>query len=96
MKIVNELKANSSIQTFIDEDEGLEWHKVGTKDYVVVTDEEVILGTATLFSTGKNGMVRYVDVDRRIEGAPGKSKAAARTTFKEFIEIYLGKIYWAA
>ncbi|MBQ7673448.1 MAG: hypothetical protein IJT36_02860 [Alphaproteobacteria bacterium] len=48
MKNVNELE-----KTFIDED-GKEWHKVHSKDYVIMTDEEPWIGTAILFSTGKH------------------------------------------
>ena len=49
----NSYRKNSD-DTFIDEN-GKHRHKVYSKDYVVMTDDEPLVGTVTLFSTGEHG-----------------------------------------
>ena len=80
--------------TFADEN-GKKWHKVHSKDYVVMTDDEPLVGTVTLFSTGKHGWFKYADVEHGIEADKHWSKFTARIYLEELIELHLGKIYWA-
>ena len=91
---MNKLCRNNSDDAFVDEN-GKKWHKIHSKDYVVMTDDEPLVGTVTLFSTGEHGWFRYVDVEHGIEADKHWSKFTARIYFEELIELHLGKIYWA-
>ena len=91
---MNKLNEKNSDDTFVDENEK-KWQKVCSKDYVVITDDEPLVGTVTLFSTGEHGWFKYVDVEHGIEADKHWSKFTARIYFEELIELHLGKIYWA-
>lgn len=91
---MNNSYISNSDDTFVDE-KGKKWQKVCSKDYVVMTDDEPLVGTVTLFSTGEHGWFKYVDVEHGIEADKHWSKRTAKTYFEELIEIRLGKIYWA-
>ena len=71
----------NKLDVFIDED-GKKWHKINSKDYVVMTDNEPFEGTVTLFSTGKHDLFKYVDVEHGIEASEHWSKFTARITSK--------------
>ena len=91
---MNKLNEKNSDDTFVDEN-GKKWQKVCSKDYVVMTDDEPLVGTVTLFSTGEHGWFKFIDVEHEIEADKHWSKCTAKTYFEELIEIRLGKIYWA-
>ena len=94
MNDINKLNTRNSDDTFVDEN-GKKGQKVCSKDYVVMTDDDPLVGTVTLFSTGEHGWFKYVDVEHGIEADKHWSKRTAKTYFEELIEIRLGKIYWA-
>ena len=60
-----------------------------------MTDDEPLVWTATLFSTGEHGWFKFIDVEHGIEADKHWSKRTAKTYFEELIEIRLGKSYWA-
>ena len=91
LKISNINKLEQNI--FIDED-GERWHKIRSKNYAVIGDDETLIGTATLFSSGKHGWFKYIDVDHGIEAAKHWNRATAKIFFEELLEICLGKVYW--
>ena len=95
MNNINKLNAKNNDDIFVDDD-GIEWKKVCSRDYVLMTDDEPLVGTATLFSTGEHGWFKYVDVEHGIEADRHWSKRTAKIYFEENLEIHLeGKIYWA-
>lgn len=70
-----------------------EWHKINSKDYVVMTDDEPLEGTVTLFSTGKHSWFKYVDVEHDIDDAgEDEDENTAKIYFEELMELHLGKI----
>lgn len=95
MNDINKLNTKNSDDIFVDED-GIEWHKVCSRDYVVMTDDEPLEGTATLFSRNGGKWFKYVDVEHDIDAGEHWSKRTAKIYFEENLEIHLeGKIYWA-
>ncbi len=64
MNNINKLDQN----IFVDED-GKRWYKIRSKNYAVIGDNETLISTATLFSSGHHGSFRYIDVEHGIEAA---------------------------
>lgn len=74
---------------------GKKWRKVCSRDYVVIADGETLFGTATLFTTGEHGWLKYVDVEHGIESEKHWDRITAKRLFEDHVEKHIGKIYWA-
>ena len=87
---INELDKN----LFIDED-GKLWCKIRSKGYVVIGEDETLIGTATLLSD-YHGCYKYADIERAVEASEDENKTNEKILFEEDLEIHIeGKIYWA-
>ena len=53
---MNKLCRNNSDDTFIDEN-GKKWHKIHSKDYVVMTDDEPLVGHCNSVFHGRTRVV---------------------------------------
>lgn len=89
MNNINKLNQN----IFVDEN-GERWYKIRSKNYAVIGDDETLIGTVTLFCTGKKGWFKYIDIEHGIETAKHWHRPMAKKFFEEHMEKHLGKIYW--
>ena len=87
---INELDKNM----FIDENDK-PWRKIRSKGYVVISEDETLIGTATLLFSNDYGCYKCADIERGIEAGMHEDETTAKILFEELIEIHLeGKIYW--
>lgn len=80
---------------FIDENDK-PWRKIRSKGYVVISEDETLIGTATLLFSDDSGCYKCADIERGIEAGEDEDENTAKIFFEEIMEIYWeGKIYWA-